>query len=169
MSPVGSYMIRTLVISAVQCTLTTMGIFREQGEAQRLGENSFQIFIYSNRPQIFGTRHLKKYSLLWLSHVSLLVIELVAEEREFDHIPKTLLRNVHPLMMLQGKIKKLFQDIHNSGGNKKITDFFLANVEFKNESFTKKSLKLISEVYPILLTKIIHWNRGTGQGILPCL
>ena len=117
-------MIRTLVISAVQCTLTTMGIFREQGEAQRLGENSFQIFIYSNRPQIFGTRHLKKYSLLWLSHVSLLVIELVAEEREVDHIPKTLLCNVHPLMMLQGKIKKLFQDIHNSGGNKKNYRFF---------------------------------------------
>ena len=97
------------------------------------------------------------------------VIELVAEEHEVDHIPKTLLRNIHSLMMFQGKIKKLFQDIHNSLGNKKITDFFLADVEFKNESFTKKSLKLISEVYPILLTKIIHSNRGTGQGILPCL
>lgn len=52
------------------------------------------------------------------------MIELVAEEREVDHIPKTLLCNVHPLMMLQGKIKKLFQDIHNSGGNKKNYRFF---------------------------------------------
>ena len=46
-------------------------------------------------------------------------------------------------MMFQGKLKELCQDIHNSLGNKKITEFFLVDVEFKNESFVIKSLKCL--------------------------
>lgn len=64
MSPVGSYMIRTLVISAVQCTLTTMGIFREQGEAQRLGENNFEILSTATGHKYSEQDILKKYSFL---------------------------------------------------------------------------------------------------------
>ena len=33
----------------------------------------------------------------------------VGEELYVDHIPKTLLCNAHPLMMFQGKIKRLFR------------------------------------------------------------
>ena len=46
------------------------------------------------------------------------VIGQVTEELNVDHNPKTLLCNVHPLMMFQGKLKELCQDIHNSLGKK---------------------------------------------------
>ena len=49
---------------------------------------------------------------------------------------------IHPLMMLQGKIKELCQEIHNALGNKKINECFLIDVEFKNESSVVKSLKV---------------------------
>ena len=42
------------------------------------------------------------------------------------------------------KIKELCQDIHNSLGNKKITDCFLVDIEYKNESFVIKSIKCLS-------------------------
>ena len=50
------------------------------------------------------------------------VIGQVAKELNVDHIPKTLLYIVHPLMMFHGKIKELCHDIHNSLGNKIITN-----------------------------------------------
>ena len=63
------------------------------------------------------------------------VIGQVAEKLNVDHIPKTLLCNVHPLMM----------DIHNSLGNKKkIVESFLVDVDFKNESFVIKSINFLS-------------------------
>ena len=47
-------------------------------------------------------------------------------------------------MMLQGKIKELCQEIHDSLGKKKISECFLVDVEFRNESFVVKSLKCLS-------------------------
>ena len=70
------------------------------------------------------------------------VIGLVAE-LEVEHIPKTLLFNLHPLMMFQGKLKELCLGTYNSLGNKKLTDCFLVDLEFKNQSFIIKSLKCL--------------------------
>ena len=47
-------------------------------------------------------------------------------------------------MMFQGKLKEICTDIHNSLGNKKITQCFMVDVEFKNESFVVISLKCLS-------------------------
>ena len=72
------------------------------------------------------------------------VTEAVCQELGVEEVPRTLLCNVHPLMMFQGKIKELCQEIHDSLGNKKIHECFLVDVEFKNESFVLKSLKCLS-------------------------
>ena len=72
---------------------------------------------------------------------NLKVIRQVAEELNVDLITKTLLCSGHPLMMFQGKIKELWQDIHNSFGNKKIIESFLVYVDFKHESFVIQSIK----------------------------
>ena len=47
-------------------------------------------------------------------------------------------------MMFQGKIKELCQEIHDSLGKRKISECFLVDVEFRNESFVVKSLKCLS-------------------------
>ena len=75
---------------------------------------------------------------------NLQVIEEVCEELEVENVPDTLLCNIHPLMMFQGKIKALCQEIHDSLGKKKINECFLVDVEFRNESFVIKSLKCLS-------------------------
>ena len=53
------------------------------------------------------------------------VIEEVAKELNVDHIPKTLLCKVHPLMTFRGKIKELCQDIHNSLETRNSQNVFL--------------------------------------------
>ena len=60
--------------------------------------------------------------------------------------------------MFQGKIKELCQDIHNLLGNKKIIEYFLKDVEFKNASFLKMNL--------ILSIRTIQLYLGTGEIIL---
>ena len=69
---------------------------------------------------------------------------MVGKELQVDEITKTLLCNVHPLMMFQAKMKEIYHDIHNSLGNKAIVECFLVDIEFKHESFVIKSLKCLS-------------------------
>ena len=45
------------------------------------------------------------------------VLDLVAEVLRAESVPSTLLCNVHPLKMFQGKIKELYQQIDDSLGN----------------------------------------------------
>ena len=93
------------------------------------------------------------------------MIGLVAQKLEAEHIHKTLLCNIHLLMMLPGRMKEFCQDIHNSLGNKKITDCFLVDVEFKSEPFVIKSLKCQFN----FISRIIQPYHGTDQDILPRL
>ena len=58
--------------------------------------------------------------------------------------PKSVLCNVHPLLMMQGKIKELCQKIHNQIGEKKIKDCFMVDMEFQNETFIIKAIKSLS-------------------------
>ena len=41
------------------------------------------------------------------------VIEMVCEEKESEYVPSSLVCNIHPLMMMQLKVKQLFQVIHD--------------------------------------------------------
>ena len=75
---------------------------------------------------------------------NLQVMEAVCKQFEFEETPRALLCNIHPIMMLQEKIKELCQEIHDSLGKKKINKCFLVDVEFKNESFVLKSLKCLN-------------------------
>ena len=61
---------------------------------------------------------------------------------------------MHSLMMFQGKIKELCQDIHNLLGNKKIIEYFLKDVEFKKGIFFKNESNFINQDYSAL-----PWNR----------
>ena len=86
------------------------------------------------------------------------VIDLVAEELRAESVPSTLLCNVHPLMMFQGKIKELYQQIHDSLGNWKMNECFLVDIEFKDQLFIVKSLnRLLNFIYHDSSSK--PWNR----------
>ena len=90
---------------------------------------------------------------------NLKVTEAVCEELgiEDKKTPKTLLCNVHPLMMFQGKLKKVFQQIHDLIGNHKIKECFLVDTDFHSESFIWKSNHCLNFISVDYSAK--PWNR----------
>ena len=163
MNGVGSFVVQSLTINGVRRTLPTLGIFTESRESLKdLEITTLKILSAATGHKYSEQDVLKKISSVMTDSTShnLEVIGLVAEELEVEHIPKTLLCNIHPLMMFQGQMKGLCLDIHNSLGNKKITDCFLVDVEFKNESFIIKSLKCLSNfINKDYLSR--PWNRSS--------
>ena len=62
-----------------------------------------------------------------------------------DQYPKTILCNVHPVMMFRTKLKELFNEIKDSFGTKKLDDSFTVHVDFKNENFVLKAIKCLTD------------------------
>ena len=147
MSGVGSYVIQSLTINGVQRSLPTLAIFTKNRESPKdLDLTTLQILSAASGNKYSEQDIFKKISFVMTDRTAhnLKVIEQVAEELNVNHIPKSLLCNLHPLMMFQVKIKELCQDIHNSLGSKRIVESFLVDVDFKNESFVIKSINFLS-------------------------
>ena len=162
-SGVGSFIVQSLRINGKQRALPSFGIFTESRESlaalevatyKLLSAASFHDY---SEQDIFSK---VKFCIHDSTSHNLEVTEAVCQELGVEEVPRTLLCNVHPLMMFQGKIKELCQEIHDSLGNKKIHECFLVDVEFKNESFVLKSLKCLSN----FINKDYSakpWNRHT--------
>ena len=109
---VGSHVVQSLTINGVQRSLPTLAIFTENRESLKdLERTTLQIFSDASGNKNSEQVILNKISFVMTYSIAhnIKVIGQVAEKLNVDHIPKTLLCNVHPLMM----------DIHNSLGNKK--------------------------------------------------
>ena len=86
------------------------------------------------------------------------VIEMVWEEVESEYVPSSLVCNIHPLMMMQRKVKQLFQVIHYKIGNNEIHKYFYVDVDFKSQSLPSKAIRcLTSFISRNFSTK--PWNR----------
>ena len=85
------------------------------------------------------------------------IIEMVWEEVESEYVPSSLVCNIHPLMMMQRKVK-LFQVIHYKIGNNEIHKYFYVDVDFKSQSLPSKAIRcLTSFISRNFSTK--PWNR----------
>ena len=86
------------------------------------------------------------------------IIEMVCEEVESEYVPSSLVCNIHPLMMMQRKVKQLFQVIHYKIGNNEIHKYFYVDVDFKSQSLPSKAIRcLTSFISRNFSTK--PWNR----------
>ena len=86
------------------------------------------------------------------------IIEMVWEEVESESVPSSLVCNIHPLMMMQRKVKQLFQVIHYKIGNNEIHKYFYVDVDFKSQSLPSKAIRcLTSFISRNFSTK--PWNR----------
>ena len=160
MSGVGA-VVQSLTINGTQRALPTLPIFTESRESlKELQITTLKILSAATGHKFSEEEIFKKIDFVMTDSTShnLEVVGMVGEELQVEHIPKTLLCNVHPLMMFQGKMKELCQDIYNSLGSKKITECFLVDVEFKNELFVIKSLKCLSNFIQDYYSK--PWNRS---------
>ena len=141
MSRVGLYVVQFPTINGVQRSFPTLAIFTESRESLKdLELTTVYILSAASFHKYSEQGILKKISFMMTDSTAhnLKVIWQVEEELNVDHIPKTLLCNVHLLMMFHEKIKELCQAIHNSFGNTKVIKFLLVAVDFKNESFVIK-------------------------------
>ena len=59
------------------------------------------------------------------------VMDNVCKHFETESTPKSLICNVHPLMMFQRKVKYIFQLLHDTLGKESLVDCFLADDDFK--------------------------------------
>ena len=135
------------MINGEQRALPSFGVFTESRETlQDLEIATLKMLSAASLNTYSEQEILRKISFVMTDSTShnLEVIERVCQELEVEEVPRTLLCNVHPLMMFQGKIKELCQEIHDSLGKKKISECFLVDIEFQNESFVVKSLKCLT-------------------------
>ena len=67
------------------------------------------------------------------------VIENVCERLEVPDKPKSTSLNND-----SGTAKEFWSDLHHKFGNTKLSEVFVVDIEFKNESFPTKALKCLS-------------------------
>ena len=77
-----------------------------------------------------------------MSH-NLEVIESVCKEVDIK-APKALTCSIHPLMMMQRKVKELFRLIHKKIGYDKVKECFLTDIVLANEDFIIRAITCLS-------------------------
>ena len=68
------------------------------------------------------------------------VIQEVGTEIGVECSPLSLVCNVHPLMMMQGKVKSVFKEIHDALRPGVIKECFMVDIDFRNDSLFEKAL-----------------------------
>ena len=149
LSGLGSYVVQSVTINGNKRSLPTYGIFTES----RSSLKDLELSTLEILSACSGYKHTKADIVKNISFVmtdstehNLGVIEKVCEELAVEEtdIPLTLVCNVHPLMMFQDKVKKLCHVLHTSLGAKKISECFLVDIDFQNESFVVKAMKCLT-------------------------
>ena len=146
MSGVGSYVVQSITIDGIQRPLPTMAIFTESRESlEELEVMTLKMLLCSVNYKYTEKQLLERIDFVMTDSTShnLEVIENVCE-RFGAEVPKTLLCNVHPLMMFQRKVKDIFQLLHDTLGKDRIVDCFLVDVDFAGEDFITKAIKCLT-------------------------
>ena len=147
LSGTGSYVVQSLTVNGTQRCLPSFGIFTETRTSLKdLEITTFKMLSAASGNKYSEQDIVSKISFVMVDSTShnLNVIESVCEDLEVEQVPKTLVCNIHPLMMFQLKLKELCQEIHDLLGHRKISDCFMVDIEFSRESLVIKALKCLS-------------------------
>ena len=160
---VGSYIVQSITIDGKQRTLPAMSIVTESRESiADLEITTLKILSASSGYKYTEKDILSKIKFHMADSTAhnLKVIEKVCEEVGVDDVPKTLLCNVHPLMLFQSKIKEFFDDIQRSFGTQKLGEAFTVEIDFRDENFVIKSIRCLSN-FINKENSAKPWNRHT--------
>ena len=146
MSGVGSYVVQSFTINNVQRALPTFSIFTESRESLKdLESTTLKILCAA-----VGYRYTEADILANIDFVmtdstshNLNVMESLCDDNGVKH-PKALTCNIHPLMMMQRKVKDIFRMIHDTIGADKLKQCFLSDVDFANDDFITKAIHCLS-------------------------
>ena len=150
MSGVGNYVVQSLTLDSVQCVLPTFSIFTETRESlKELQIMTLHYALCFCWVQIFGEqnsgtnrlRHDRQHQSQFNSYGK------CCKHFKSDSSPKSLVCNVHPLMMFQQKIKEVFQLLYDTLHKDRLVDCFLVDVDFAWEDFITKALKCLNIIH----------------------
>ena len=144
---VGNYVVQSITINGIQRALPVMSVVSEARETLKdLVSTTLNILSAASGYKYSDQQILSKIEFCMTDSTAhnIGVIEQVCEELQVEQVPKTLLCNVHPLMLFQSKIKEFFEELQNSLGSRKLDDCFTVEIDFKNENFVIKSIKCLS-------------------------
>lgn len=147
LSGTGNFIVQSFTINGKQRALPTLGIFTESKSSM----SELEIATVKILSASVGYKYSEKEILEKIDFVmtdsaahNIGIMQKVTEEFECNEIPSTIICNIHPLMMYQGKMKEIFQLIHDKLGHEKIKDGFLVDIDFKSESFIIKAIKCLT-------------------------
>lgn len=146
-SGVGAYVVQSLIINGTPRCLPTVGVFTESRETlAELMKFTLQMLSAASGYKYQEHELLKKVNFIMTDSTShnLQVVEKVCEDLNVVDVPSQILCNIHPLMLFQRKIKEMCQQIHDKLGKEKLSDCFMVDVEFRNESFVMKAIKCLT-------------------------
>ena len=89
---------------------------------------------------------------------NLRVIEMLYEEDESEYVSSSLVCNIYPLIMVQRKVKQLFQVIHNKTQNNESNKCFYVDIDFKSESFPFKAIRCLTSFINRYFSRTL-WNQ----------
>ena len=72
------------------------------------------------------------------------VVQEVGNELGAESSPLSLVCNAHSLMMMQGKVKSVFKEIHGALGTSVIKECFMVNIDFSNDSLFEEALHCLT-------------------------
>ena len=147
MNGVGSYVVHSLTIDGVKRTLPVFGVFTETKETlKELQIATYEILSAASDGKYSKEEILSKVNFIMSDSTAhnIGVIEMVCDELSVETVPRTLLCNVHPLMMFDSKLRELCKHIHDGIGGEKLSKCFLVDVDFRRESFPIKAIKCLS-------------------------
>ena len=122
-SVTGNYVVQSLTVNGVQRSLPTFGIVTETRESLKdLTVSTLDILSASSGHMYSKKQILEKVTFTMTDSTSHSVgaMDMVCEELSVEEVPPQLFCNVHPLMLFQGKIKDLCQQIHDHLGEQRI-------------------------------------------------
>ena len=143
---VGSFLVQSLSIDGVQRPLPTFSIFTETRESlEELEVMTIRMLVAASGYRYSEQDILRKIDFVMHDSTShnLKVINNVCERFNVE-APKSLLCNIHPLMMFQRQVKDVFQSVHDTLGKDRIVECFLVDVDFANEDFISKAIKCLT-------------------------
>lgn len=146
MSGVGSYVVQSFTINNVQRSLPTFSIFTESRESLKDLESTTQIILCAFVGYIYTESEiLENIDFVMTDSTShnLNIMERLYNDYGVKH-PKALTCNIHPLIMMQRKVKDIFRMIHDTIGADKLKQCFLS--DFANDDFITKAIHCLSNV-----------------------
>ena len=142
-----NFVVQSFNISAVQRILPTLGIFAETKKSlTKLIQTTLEILFAATGCVYYESQIMAKIDFVMTDSTSqnLGVIEMVCEEVQSEYVPSSLVCIIHPLMIMERKVKQLFQVILDKIGNNEINKSFYIDVDFKSESFLLKAIRCLT-------------------------